>query len=94
MRKADGRLVTYFENRNETLFPSGVKRVDTEDEFVLFFENGDIRHQCQTHCVYYFKEGDVTQSEYPECTVYVFGRNMQVEKHYKNGQKKIYFRDG
>ena len=95
VRKQDGRLVTTYKTRRETLFESGIKRTDFGvDEFRIEFENGDIRHQTQHKLVYYFREGDIHQTTLQDKLVFVFSKTQQVEKHHTDGTKYIWFKDG
>jgi len=86
---SDGSRLISFNNGTR-------KRIYADASSVVTFPNGD-RKQTEKdgRVLYYYHAADTTHTTFPDgMQQYEFGTNQQVEKHYVDGRREIFFGDG
>lgn len=94
----DNKFVNYYEGDiREVIFPSGVlKEIHPDGYQLVNFPNKDIKQLFPNgKMIYFFYDSKTIQFTIPEDKMQVFKfANGQIEKHYEDGTKRIFYPDG
>eukprot|EP00756_Hemistasia_phaeocysticola_P030844 Hpha_TRINITY_DN16312_c1_g9::TRINITY_DN16312_c1_g9_i1::g.59621::m.59621 len=94
----DGKVEKIFRSgRREVKYANGTTKVVlASGHQLLLFNNGDVRRQYPSgKCVYFYKQADTTHTTFPGgLQLFEFHQSEQIEKHYPDGSKDIFFSDG
>ena len=94
---SEGKVINlYTNNKREVIFPSGVrKEIFNDNHQVVYFSNGDLKQIFPDgKSVYYFHEAKTVQTTYKDGLQVFKFNGSQIEKHFPDGTKQIFFPDG
>ena len=95
----DGKIINIYENnKKEILFQSGVRKEIFSDGYQLInFPNGDMKQKFvgeEEKVMYFYSETNTIQTSFKNgINVFKFN-NGQIEKHYPDGSKYIFYSNG
>ena len=96
---ADGKIINiYNNNKKEIIFQSGVKKQIFPDGYQLInFPNGDMKQKFvgkEEKVIYFYSETNTVQTTFKNgLNIFKFN-NGQIEKHYPDGTKYIFYTNG
>jgi centromere protein J len=95
----DGKIINIYENnKKEIIFQSGVRKEIFSDGYQLInFPNGDMKQKFvgeEEKVMYFYSETNTIQTSFKNgINVFKFN-NGQIEKHYPDGSKYIFYSNG
>ena len=97
--KSDGKIINIYDNnKKEIIFNSGVKKEVFSDGYqLIYFPNGDMKQKFpgkEGKIMYFYKETNTVETTYKKgLNIFKFN-NGQLEKHYPDGSKYIFYTNG
>ena len=96
---SDGKIINIYENnKKEIIFQSGVRKEIFPDGYQLIhFPNGDMKQKFvgeEEKIIYFYNETNTVQTTFKNgINIFKFN-NGQIEKHYPDGSKYIFYANG
>jgi len=96
---SDGKIINIFENnKKEIIFQSGVRKEIFPDGYQLInFPNGDMKQKFvgdEEKVMYFYSETNTVQTSFKNGVNIFKFNNGQIEKHYPDGSKYIFYYNG